>query len=150
MPLTISFAQAQNSDLTFLLQLRKQTMGQHLTDAGIAMSDEQHIVRIKEFFLDSNIIYGNNEPIGLIKLGLFTDRIHIRQFQILNQYQNKGIGKQVLLLVQQKASKKNLRITLNVLLKNPAKALYERCGFLIESENALEYQMYWQEKRLNS
>ena len=150
MPLTISFAQAQHSDLTFLLALRKQTMGQHLIDAGIAMSDEQHIVRIKEFFLDSNIIYGNNEPIGLIKLGLFTDRIHIRQFQMLNQYQNKGIGKQVLLLIQQKASKKNLKITLNVLLKNPAKALYERCGFLIEGENALEYQMYWQEKQLNS
>ena len=67
---TIGFRQAQQSDLGYLMQLRKATMGEHLIAAGLNLSDQQHLERISEFFTDSSIITMNKKPIGLIKLGV--------------------------------------------------------------------------------
>ena len=59
------------------------------------------------------------------------------------QYHALGIGSRVLALVKRKAQEKQLAITLNVLLDNPAKQLYLRHGFVIFAENELEYAMRW-------
>jgi len=118
-------------------------MDDHLKKAGLIYDDAQHLARINECFEDSSLILIKEEPIGLIKLGAFLERIHIRQFQILPSYQGTGIGKRVLELIQRKAMERGVPITLNVLLKNPAKRLYERAGFHIVGQNELEYQMMW-------
>ena len=141
MKATISFRGAGNCDIAFMLNLRKLSMGQHLSNAGLNLTDDQHMVRIKEHFKDSNIILCNKKDIGLLKLGLLTESIHIRQFQLLPEFQGKGIGGQVLELVKRRAFKLDLPVTLNVLLKNPAKQLYERHGFRVQEKNALEYAM---------
>lgn len=141
--MTISFKKAVTEDKPFLLELRKSSMDDHLNKAGIVLTDNQHNERINEFYSDSNIIYMNNNKIGLIKLGVFSDRLHIRQFQLLPSFHNKGIGTNVLKLVIKKAKERQLSITLNVLLDNPALKLYQRNGFIIESQTQLEYQMRW-------
>ncbi|WP_448566174.1 GNAT family N-acetyltransferase [Thalassotalea ganghwensis] len=120
-------------------------MNEHLLRANINLTDEQHMMRIDEHFEDSFLILFNGEPIGLVKLGLLTDRFHIRQLQILNEFCNIGIGSKVLSLIKEKAKQRSLPITLNVLLENPAKRLYEREGFVIEGQNDIEYQMRWDE-----
>lgn len=139
----ITFRRAIQSDKSFLLALRKQSMGEHLIAAGLVYSDEQHLARIEECFEDSSIILQGEEPIGLIKLGAFLERIHIRQFQILPRHQGLGLGKRILQLIQSKAIERGVPVTLNVLLKNPAKRLYERAGFQVVGQNELEYQMLW-------
>lgn len=141
MKATITFRLANQQDIAFLLLLRKRAMGQHLLDAGLDMTDEQHLVRINEFFEDSNIILCDGKAIGLLKLGVLPSSIHIRQFQLLPEFQRSGIGRKVLKLTKRRAARMNRSITLNVLLKNPAKLLYEREGFAVVNENTFEYQM---------
>jgi N-acetylglutamate synthase-like GNAT family acetyltransferase len=138
---TIGFRQAQQSDIGYLLQLRKAAMGEHLIAAGLNLSDQQHLERVNEFFGDSSIILMNKRPIGLIKLGVSPDKLHIRQLQISPQYQGKGVGSKVLALVKEKAKELRLPVTLNVLLANPVISLYLRNGFTVTGQNQLEYQM---------
>ena len=140
----ISFKRAEFPDRSFLLALRKSSMNEHLHAAGLKLNDQQHLQRIDEFFDESFLIKYNDKNIGLIKLGMLPDRLHIRQLQIMPEFHNVGIGSKVVALVKQKALERGLPVTLNVLLENPAKRLYEREGFITEGQTDLEYQMRWQ------
>jgi GNAT superfamily N-acetyltransferase len=141
---TITFKLANEMDRGFLLALRKASMDKHLIAAGIILNDQQHMQRVDEFFSDSHLILINNQRIGLLKLGMFSDHIHIRQFQILPDYHGLGIGGLILDMIKRKAIKKQVSITLNVLLDNPAKQLYLRHDFFVNGVNELEYSMRWQ------
>lgn len=146
MKFTIGFRKVKNDDISFLLELRRKTMTQHLLAAGIRMSDEQHIERIKEFFYESQIILVDRKPVGLLKMGVVALKgkhksLHIKQLQIMPKFQGKGIGSKILSLVKKRALQLSLPITLNVLLKNPARGLYLRHGFQVENKNRLEYEL---------
>ena len=146
MKFTIGFRAVKHEDLDFLLSLRKKSMNKHLANANIKLTNEQHLERIKEHYYDSHIILRDRKPIGLLKLGVVklkdtNKSLHIRQLQILPQYQGQGIGSKVLSVVKKRALQLQLPITLNVLLKNPARGLYLRHGFQIEGKNKVEFQM---------
>lgn len=144
MKLSIGFKRAQKTDVEFLLALRKATMTEHLKNAGYHFSEQNHLDRINEFFTDSHIITNYKEQVGLIKLGLLADRIHIRQFQVLPLFSGLGIGSYVLEMVKKKAIEHKLPITLFVLLKNPVTSLYLRHGFYVEEQLENEYKMRWE------
>lgn len=146
MKFTIGFRNVKDEDIDFLLALRKSTMTSHLAIAKIKLTNQQHLERIKEHYYDSHIILRDRKPIGVIKFGVValkgtSKSLHIRQLQILPEYQGQGIGSRVLSVVKKKALQLQLPITLNVLLKNPARALYLRHGFQIKSKNKIEFQM---------
>lgn len=146
MKFTLSFRKVTDDDLDFLLTLRKKSMNKHLANAKIKLTDEQHLERIKEYYYDSQLILRDRKPIGLVKLSVIaltgtSKSLHIRQFQVLPEYQGQGIGSKVLSLLKKRALQLQLPITLNVLLKNPARGLYLRHGFQIEKKNKLEFQM---------
>jgi len=141
MKVSISFRKADESDICFLLALRKRTMDNYLREAGIGTSEDYHLARIREHFEDSHIIIFEEQIIGLIKLGVLKDSVHIRQLQILPEFQGRGIGGKVVELTKRKAKQLSLPVTLNVLLKNPAKSLYLRHGFKVIGQNELEYQL---------
>lgn len=147
MKFTIGFRAVKHEDLDFLLELRKKSMSKHLAQAKIKLTNDQHLERIKENYYDSHIILRDRKAIGLLKLGVVAlngtkKSLHIRQLQILPKYQGQGIGSKVLTVVKKRALQLQLPITLNVLLKNPARGLYLRHGFQIEGKNKLEFQMY--------
>ena len=137
----IHFKKAGIEDVGFLVFLRKLTMDEHLIQAGIVMSDEQHQMRVMEHFEDSYLVLLNGNVVGVLKLGVIDNNLHIRQFQILPDYQSKGIGKTVLKIVKNKALQRECDVTLYVLLKNPAKELYLRSGFEIISTDSLQHLM---------
>jgi len=146
MKFTVGFRKVKEDDIEFLLSLRRKTMTQHLLAANIRMTDEQHLDRIKEYFHESHIILADRKPIGLLKMGVVAlnnthKSLHIRQLQIMPKYQGKGIGSKVLTVVKKRALQLRLPITLNVLLKNPARGLYLRHGFQVEKKNRLEFQL---------
>jgi len=143
MSFVIGFRRAVPQDIEFLIDLRIATMNEHLAKAGLFMDRKSHGARVGEFFNDSHLILNNGMPIGLLKLGLMSKSLHIRQFQIQPEFHGLGIGSKVLEITQKKAKSLSLPITLNVLLENPAKQLYLRHGFIVEGENELEYQMRW-------
>ncbi len=146
MRFTIGFRKVKDDDLDFLLRLRKKSMSAHLAKAKIKLTNEQHLERIKEHYYESHIILRDRKPIGLLKMGVIavngpTKSLHIRQIQILPEHQREGIGSKVLNVVKKRALQLQLPITLNVLLRNPARGLYLRHGFQIEGKNKLEFQM---------
>ncbi|MGL1959448.1 MAG: GNAT family N-acetyltransferase [Colwellia sp.] len=146
MKFTISFRNVQHEDVDFLLYLRKKSMNKHLIKAGMKMSTDQHLERVKDNFYDSTIILRDRKPIGLLKMGVIAindmgKSLHIRQLQLLPEYQGQGIGSKVLTVVKKRALHLHLPITLNVLLKNPARSLYLRHGFQIEAKNNIEFKM---------
>ncbi len=143
MAVLLSYRKATDEDLSFLLQLRIQTMNEHLTNAGIELNARQQCEKVKEFYNDTQIILLNNKMVGALKLANFSTSLHIRQFQISPKLQGKGIGSRVLHDVLKQANKLQLPVTLNVLLANPAKALYLRHGFIVKNENDFEYQMIY-------
>lgn len=150
MTMHISFHTAKMDDVPFLLRLRKLTMDAYLKAANIDTSEHYHLSRIEEHFHDSIIIVVEKQAIGLLKLGNLAQSLHVRQFQILPEFQNRGIGKQVLALVKHKAAKMGKCVTLNVLKQNPALALYKREAFGIVGESAIEYQMRWQSEKVKA
>lgn len=141
MSVTIHFRKADKQDIYFLLTLRRRTMDVYLAKANIATTKQYHLDRIEEFYADSNIIVCDDQAIGLIKLALLENSVHIRQFQILPEFQNRGIGQKVLAMIKRKANNLALPITLNVLLDNPAKRLYLRMGYQLVTENDLESKL---------
>ena len=146
MRFTIGFRKVNNDDIDFLLILRKKSMSEHLVKAKIKLTNDQHLERIKEHYYDSHIISRDRKPIGVLKMGVIalngtTKSLHIRQFQILPEFQGVGIGSKVLTIVKKRALQLQLPITLNVLLKNPARGLYLRHGFQIEGQNKIEFKM---------
>jgi len=146
MKFTIGFRKVNNDDVDFLLILRKKSMSAHLANAKIKLTNEQHLERIKDHYYDSHIILRDRKPIGVLKMGVIavngpTKSLHIRQLQILPEFQGEGIGSKVIMVVKKRALQLQLPITLNVLLKNPARGLYLRHGFQIEGKNKLEFKM---------
>jgi GNAT superfamily N-acetyltransferase len=146
MKFTIGFRKVKHDDLEFLLRLRKKSMSAHLVKAKIKLTNEQHLERIKDHYYDSHIILRDRKPIGVLKMGVIAvngpiKSLHIRQLQILPEFQGEGIGSKVLMVVKKRALQLQLSITLNVLLKNPARGLYLRHGFQIEGKNKLEFKM---------
>ena len=139
----IGFRKAIPEDVDFLVELRIASMNKHLVAAGIVMTHNQHRLTINEFFNDSHLILNNKNPIGLLKIGVLPQRLHIRQFQIMPQFHRMGIGSMILGVVKKKAVALNVAITLNVLLSNPAKKLYQRQGFMSEAFSQLECTMRW-------
>jgi ribosomal protein S18 acetylase RimI-like enzyme len=141
MKFTIGFRNATQQDKDFLLFLRRRAMGPHLRKAGIIMTELEHRANIDEFFACSHIILCDRQPIGLLKLRQKSLSLHISQIQILPKHQGKGIGSKVLSVVKKRALQLSLPVTLNVLIKNPARALYIRHGFQIKKQTKMEYQM---------
>ena len=133
----IKLVKAKIDDKDFLFDLRKQTMVEHLEKSGLFLSDEEHRKRVDKSFENSFVILHQEHQVGLVKYEENEVMLEILQIQILPEFQNKGIGKQVL----QYLFEKEKIIQLKVLKDNPAKKLYERLGFTIVDEDEHEYHM---------
>ena len=145
MKFTIGFRKVKYDDVDFYSDCETINVSK-LVKAKIKLTNEQHLERIKDHYYDSHIILRDRKPIGVLKMGVvsvnsLTKSLHIRQLQILPEFQGKGIGSKVLQVVKKRALRLQLPITLNVLLKNPARALYLRHGFQIGGKNKLEFKM---------
>lgn len=128
------YRKAVESDLPFLLVLRKDTMEKHLIRAGISTSEEEHLKRITYQFDQIKIIERKGECIGQIKTQEKEKHIEIIQIQVLSRFQGQGIGKYVIESLLQVASKKHKILSLSVLKGNKAINLYKKIGFQVVGE----------------
>ncbi|AXT57274.1 GNAT family N-acetyltransferase [Aquimarina sp. MMG015] len=139
--MNIKLIKAKDVDIAFLLQLRKQTMIEHLEKAGVFLSEDGHVSRVKFHFDSSHVICLNEARVGVLKYIETNNSIEILQFQILPKYQGKGIGNYLLSYIIQLSRDANKNVRLKVLKENPAKFLYERNGFKIYDEDQYEFHM---------
>ena len=137
----MKYRKAQQTDIDYLLWLRKETMNEHLIFSGMDVDEENHLRRILYQFDDAQIILFNDQKIGLLKISEFQNRIEIIQIQIEPEFQGKGIGQKIIKSIIEKASEKKLPIKLSVLKGNKAKKLYESVGFKVIEENDYSFVM---------
>jgi len=139
--MTIRLRHANQSDIEFLVNLRKLTMSEHLDVAGWFMDDQGHLERVLINFEDSYLIEADDDVVGMIKYISHVDKIFVMQLQILPQYQRQGLGSEVMEYVMELARTESKHVELHVLKANPAKQLYERLGFVVYGQDKLEFHM---------
>lgn len=137
----LKLIKAKEVDKDFLFDLRKATMVEHLEKAGIYLSDEEHLSRIDLHYDSTYLVLRSNKKAGMLKYIETENTIEIAQLQILPEYQGKGIGRYLIKDLARKAEASNKILTLKVLKENPAKVLYERCGFSITGKDTYEFHM---------
>ncbi|ALE07779.1 acetyltransferase [Arthrobacter sp. ERGS1:01] len=103
-------------------------------------------VRVRQRFLDgftpehTSIIEVSGVPAGCIAMRDETDARWLEHFYLAAAHQGGGIGAGVLAAVLESGS--DIRpIKLNVLRGSPARRLYERHGFTVESEDPVDVFM---------
>lgn len=78
---------------------------------------------------------------GRLILSELENSILIVYIGVLTEYQNKGIGREILQLIIKNATEKEKKLSLTVSKNNPASDLYLKLGFVINSVDDICYSM---------
>lgn len=74
-----------------------------------------------------------------------TDRMRLIDIIVAPALQRRGLARQLIQLLQQKACDRNVPLELRVMKTNPgARRLYAKCGFATVAQDDLGEQMRWQ------
>ena len=137
----LTYQQATEKDIDYLLDLRTKTMVPHYAESNLPTDRETTLGRILDQFDKAYIIFLNNQPIGLLKINREDTNIDILQLQIDPSQQGKGLGKTILTDILEEASAKGKTASLSVLKTNKAQKLYLRLGFKTISEDEHSFFM---------
>ena len=132
---------AIESDIPFLVLLRKETMSIHLAASGVQCSHESHLARVMYNFEHAEVLTQCDKPVGLLKVRRDPEIWEITQIQLSRQLQGNGIGHALLQEILADAADAGVAVKLSVLKANPARSLYERLGFKVVGEDSHEYFM---------
>lgn len=66
---------------------------------------------------------------GWLELAREADWLYLHEIGLMSEYRNRGLGAQIIGDVNAYADAQGLAVELQVLVTNPARRLYERCGF---------------------
>lgn len=108
--------------------------------------DEEHQARyVHEHFnpAEREIIRYNDTDVGVLSVEQRDESLFLALIAILPRYQRRGIGTTLVRRLQQEARECGLTVTLRVLKDNPARALYERLGFVVTRETESHDHMMW-------
>lgn len=137
----VALTKATANDREFLLHVRKQTMVEHLEQAGIFLSEAEHALRLDDLYECSYVLWHLGERVGHVKFRESLETLEVMQLQILPEHQGKGVGGKLMCQLIEKVEARSRRIVLSVLKRNPAKRLYERMGFQVTGEDEHEFHM---------
>ncbi|KQR37349.1 acetyltransferase [Microbacterium sp. Leaf159] len=134
-----SLRASSSSDAPWMAELRAIVMRPDLERLG-----RYDPVRVRQRFLDAfapehtRVIVVDGEDVGLIAVRGEPDAVWIEHFYLAPGSQGRGLGSAVLaeVLVERGADGQLFR--LNVLQGSPARRLYERHGFVLDSEDAVD------------
>ena len=103
--------------------------------------DDQRVrQRLRDGFLPAHtlIIEADGAFAGCVALRPAEDALWLEHFYLAPSVQGRGIGTAVLTGLLAGADRDGHRVRLNVLQGSPARRLYERHGFVLEEEDALD------------
>ena len=104
-------------------------MTEHFLKTGISATQQDHIERILYCFDNAQLIFLDGRRIGLLKVVEDSEKIELVQIQLEPSQQGKGIGREVINSIIDKAFRERKPLFLSVLKGNRARKLYERLGF---------------------
>jgi ribosomal protein S18 acetylase RimI-like enzyme len=139
---SLSFRKAVETDVPFLLELRKLTMAAHQVASGVEPSEAERRQRVLARFDCAQIVCLAGRPVGLLKVVKDGSDWELMQVQLLPEQQRLGWGSHIVRALIAEAQCAGASIKLHVLRNNPARRLYERLGFVAVSEDERSYDMH--------
>ncbi|MCJ7933072.1 MAG: GNAT family N-acetyltransferase [Chryseobacterium sp.] len=141
MSVHLTYKKATENDIDFLLDLRMKTMNPHYASSNLPTDRETTLSRILYEFEKANIIFLDQQPIGLLKINRTDVTTEVLQLQIDPSQQGKGLGRMILTGILEEASAAGKTVSLSVLKTNKAQHLYTSLGFTIIGEDEHSYFM---------
>ncbi len=141
------FRPARPSDASFFFDLRARVIGPHWrADVDDPEWIERHLHGPPSDFecAQTRIVTVSTERVGVVDLGSWKRGIVFRWLMLEPAFQGRGIGTQLVQLVQSEARAQGRYVLLDVLHSNvDARRLYERLGFVPFIDTPHVTQMYW-------
>ncbi len=139
------FRKCSLDDFDFLFMLKKQNFKKYVDNIW-GWNDEVQKARLKEdldkHLQHKHIIIIDNKMVGVYAWHITEEgNFFINEINIIKEYQNKGIGSNIIKNTLDENRKNKVRTILQIFKDNPAKILYERLGFKVYSETDTHYQM---------
>lgn len=127
----LTLRKADLSDSAFAYHIKRAAFKEYVEQVRGWDEDEQQQLHARRFRKhDFRIINSNGIDVGIMAVTAASDCVHVHQFFLLPEYQSKGIGRECMSLVLEKARQLGLPVRLRVLKVNPrALAFYQRLGF---------------------
>ncbi|PKQ89080.1 GNAT family N-acetyltransferase [Paenibacillus sp. BGI2013] len=138
----ITMRQAVQADQEQLADLRALVLYDDLTRLG-----RYDDVKVRERFRNTfnpaqtQIIEVEGSMVGCVALKPKSEEYLLEHFYIHPDYQGQRIGTQVLNMLLEQDEVQGKRVILNVLQGSPARRLYERFGFILDSEDEVDVFM---------
>lgn len=138
----ITMRQSEQADQERLAELRAMVLYDDLHRLG--RYDE---VRVRERFRNTFdpvhtwIIEAEGTWVGCVALKPKSEELLLEHFYIHPDAQGQQIGTQVLNMLLKRDEVRGKRVILNVLQGSPARRLYERFGFVLDSEDEVDVYM---------
>lgn len=89
------------------------------------------------------IICLEGAAVGVLWVAFETEQVFINEILIVPERQGLGIGTQLVRDVLREADARDLPVRLRALIRNRARALYERLGFTVDAVTATHFLMTW-------
>lgn len=119
---------AEEVDFEFAEALTRGNMSGYYARHGLAWHTDLFHESWRES--DNFILELDGERIGLLRVTIEDDSLHIRDVQIVDGYRGHGAGTYLLMVSHRWAETRGLRETqLRVFVDNPAARLYQRMGY---------------------
>jgi len=137
----VTLRTATPADESFLFDLRRATMEEHLERAGEPTDEYAHWERLRYRYSDAYVVCCGSERLGLFKFFRDPDEWTIVQIQILPEHQGRGIAAHLLGDFLRQADDARVPVKLSVLKGNRAIGLYQRFGFQVIDATDTSFQM---------
>jgi GNAT superfamily N-acetyltransferase len=142
----------EDSDLLF--GVYASTRAEEL--APVPWSDEQKLAFLRQQFeaqsaywgehyagAEFSVIEADGVPAGRFYVARLPREIRLVDVALLPEWRGRGIGSRLIEGLFEEARRSSLPVTIHVELFNPARALYERLGFVAREEHGMYMLMEW-------
>jgi GNAT superfamily N-acetyltransferase len=133
---------AEAADVEALVELRAAVMRADLQRLGVY---DEH--RVRQRFRDSfapgytSVVVVDGELAGCVTLRPGEGRHWLEHFYLTPKHQGRGLGTEILRAILAGTDERGLTVGLNVLQGSAARRLYDRHGFLVESQDPVDVFM---------
>jgi ribosomal protein S18 acetylase RimI-like enzyme len=134
-----------DADYLWLWSLNRETMRTYVEQTWGKWDDDWQAERFRKNFRPDHVqvIVLDGHDAGLLHVERSPEEINLVNIQIAPEFQNRGLGTEVMHALLAEARREKLPLRLQVLKVNPARRLYERIGFAVVAETETHYQMRW-------
>lgn len=136
---------AVGNDLSFVLRAHHSTLREYIEPIS-GWDQSFWDDAISSWFQPERvqIVERSGASIGVLVVQRKMDHYFFESISLLPEFQNQGIGSQLIRNILSEAKEENLPVRLNVLTTNlPAQRLYKKFGFEVSLADERDFHMIW-------